>query len=83
VVVVELDVGVLVGAAVVAVGVAAVTPEPKVGAAPELDLCGPLAVSPLALEIGIWYCLPAGEPGSMWTPDDGPAAAKTVCAQAK
>jgi hypothetical protein len=77
VVAVELEEGVaeLVVAAVVAVGVAAVTPEPNVGAAPEPDLCEPPAVSPLALEIGIWYCLPAGEPGSMCTPDGGPAAA--------
>ncbi len=71
------------GEAVVAVGLVAVVdeagviPEPNVGALPDLELGDPPAVSPRALEIGIWYCLPAGEPGSTWTPGElaAPASA--------
>lgn len=36
------------------------------------------AVSPRAEAIGIEYCLPAGEPGSTCTPEDGPPEASAA-----
>ena len=65
----EAEVGVL---AVEVPAELGVTPEPNAGALLDPELVP--EASPRALPIGIWYCLPAGEPGSMWTPEPGPAA---------
>jgi hypothetical protein len=61
------------GAVALAVG-DEVTPLPNRGGLAPLELDG-CPESPLrALEMGIEYCFPAGEPGSTCTPDGGPLA---------
>jgi hypothetical protein len=65
-----------------AVAVAAgdeVTPLPNSGG---LDLDGCPESPPRALEMGIEYCFPAGEPGSTCTPDGGPLARAGVAESA-
>jgi hypothetical protein len=54
---------------------AAVTPTPNSGAADELDPPESPDVSLRAEGIGIAYCFPAGDPGSVCTPELGPPAA--------
>jgi hypothetical protein len=68
-----------------AVAVAAgdeVTPLPNSGGLAPLDLDGCPESPPRALEMGIEYCFPAGEPGSTCTPDGGPLARAGVAESA-
>jgi hypothetical protein len=46
-----------------------VIPAPNSGGSPELGVDLAPDVSLRAAATGIAYCIPAGEPGSTWTPD--------------